>query len=224
MDTEPNKSKSLEYTLGIIILLGAVAASFLRNDAYMKNRGVRGILTQAYSNAKQIGLALLEFEAEYGAYPSAATVALVTTENPTHGYDLSGISSNAAFLQILATGITQSEEIFYARIPGVIKPDNFIIPGEALKKGEVGFSYISGLTSAGTDPNTPIVLTPLIPGTTKFDPKPFNGKAFVLHIDYSARTYDIHKDGHIYDTKGIDLLSAKNPIWKGKAPDIRYPE
>jgi hypothetical protein len=97
-----------------------------------------------------------------------------------------------------------------------------VTPGEALKKGEVGFSYITGL-SFKDDPLTPIVLTPLIPGTTKFDPKPFNGKAIVLHIDNSVRTYDINKDGHVYD-KGIDILSAKHPIWKGKAPDIRYPE
>ena len=24
--------------------------------------------------------------------------------------------------------------------------------------------------------------------------------------------------------RGVDLLSQKQPIWKGKAPDIRYPE
>ena len=40
---------------------------------------------------------------------------------------------------------------------------------------------------------------------------------------YSVRTYEIQKDGHIYE-KGIDLLSPKHPVWKGKAPDIRYPE
>ena len=73
------------------------------------------------------------------------------------------------------------------------------------------------------DPATHIALTPLIQGTTKFDPKPFDGKAVVLHIDNSVRIYDIHKDGHIYD-KGIALLSPANPIWNGKTPDIRYPE
>ena len=72
-------------------------------------------------------------------------------------------------------------------------------------------------------PAHPLVLTPLIPGTTNFDPKPFDGKAIILHIDNSVRTYDIHKDGHVYD-KGINLLSPKHPVWKGKSPDIRYPE
>ncbi len=102
------------------------------------------------------------------------------------------------------------------------RPDGVITPGDILEPGECGFSYITGLSSRD-DPATPIALTPLIPGTTTFDPKPFDGKAVVLHIDNSVRTYDIAKDGHIYD-KGIDLLSPKHPVWKGKAPDIRYPE
>jgi hypothetical protein len=104
----------------------------------------------------------------------------------------------------------------------VIKPDGVIFGGEALKKSEVGFSYISGLSSKD-DPLTPLALTPLIPGTTKFDRKAFEGKAIILHVDNSVRTYDIRKDGHVYD-KGINLLSAKHPVWKGKAPDILYPE
>ncbi len=179
--------------------------------------------TQSVSNAKQIGLALLEFDTDYGAYPSAATIPLVSKSHPAHGYHLTGKSSNAHFRQFLAVGLTQSEEIFYAKTRDSRKPDNNISRGEALKKHEVGFSYITGLSSIG-NPARPIVLTPLIPGTTKFDPKPLEGFAVVLRSDYSARSYKIGKDGHIYDDKGIDLLSPKNPIWDGKAPVIHYPE
>lgn len=64
----------------------------------------------------------------------------------------------------------------------------------------------------------------MISGTTKFDPENFRGYAVVLRTDNSVRSYKIEKDGHIYDDKGIDLLSPKHPIWKGKKPDIRYPE
>ena len=103
-----------------------------------------------------------------------------------------------------------------------ILPDGIIIPSEALKKGECGFAYISGLPIAG-NPNRPIILTPLIPGTTKFDPKPFDGKAIVLHIDNSVTTFEIKKDGTIHDKHG-DILSPNHPFWNGKAPDIRYPE
>ncbi len=222
MDTEPEKSKSLEYTLGILILLGSVAAIFIWYELRMRQRSERHRYAQAVSNARQIGLALMEFDIEYGSYPEKPTVLSVTKSHPAHGYDLSGTSSNALFRQLFAVGFTQSEQMFYANIPGTIRPDSIITPGEALKKGEVGFSYISGLSSKD-DPLTPLVIASLIPGTTKFDPEPFKGQTVVLHIDGSYRSYPISVDGHVYD-KGINLLSPKHPVWKGKVPDIRYPE
>jgi hypothetical protein len=33
----------------------------------------------------------------------------------------------------------------------------------------------------------------------------------------------IGKNGQVLHD-GIDILSIENPIWDGKAPDIRYPE
>lgn len=180
--------------------------------------------TQATSNARLIGLALLEFDADYATYPSDATVAKVAKSHPAHGHDLSSKSSNALFRQLIAVEYTQHEDMFYAKVKNAIRPDGVILPGEALKEREVGFAYISGL-STKDDPGTPIALAPMIPGTTKFDPEGFGGRenAVVLHIDGSVRPYKIQKDGRIYD-KGIDLLSPKHPVWKGKKPDIRYPE
>jgi hypothetical protein len=177
---------------------------------------------EATNNARQIGLALYEFDTDYGQFPIPTTRPLVEKDFST-AIDLSGTSSNALFRQLFATGLTLSEQMFYAKIKGSVRPDGLITPGNILEPGECGFSYISNLSSKD-DPLTPLVLTPLIPGTTKFDPKPFKGKAVILHIDNSVRTYDIAKDGHIYDSTGINLLSPKHPVWKGKAPDIRYPE
>ena len=135
----------------------------------------RGYQAEAINNARQIGLALLEFEMDYG-YPNGTTVAAVTKRFPAHGFDLTGSSSNALFRQLFAAELTYSELMFYAKTKDCKKPDGIITRGEALKRNEIGFSYIAGLTSTGADPLTPIVLTPLIPGTTKFDPKPFDGK------------------------------------------------
>ena len=221
MDAEPEKSKFLKYTLGILILLGSIAAIFIWHDARMQKRGRGHEQVRAHNNLRQIGLALFEFDTEYGQFPSPTTRPLVEKDFGT-AIDLSGTTSNAIFRQLFAVGFTQSEQIFYANIPGTIRPDGDIAPGEALKKGEVGFSYISGLSSKD-DPLTPLVIAPLVPGTTKFDPEPFKGEIVVLHIDNSVRTYPISVDGHVYD-KGINLLSPKHPIWKGKAPDIRYPD
>ena len=182
--------------------------------------------TEAISNARQIGIALLEFETEYGAFPSAATQAQVSMNFPTSVVKGSvGADSNGFFKQLFVAGLTQSEAMFYAKVKGSRRPDGDISTNaKALEKGEVGFAYITGLTSKD-DPNTPILLAPMIPGTTMFDPKAFKNSehAVVLRVDGSASSYKIHKDGRIYD-KGIDLLSSKHRVWKGKKPDIRYPE
>ena len=188
----------------------------------MRNRSRDHLQIQSVNNARQIGFAVFEFETEFGTFPNESTVAEVTKEFPTHGIDLSGQSSNALFRQLFAAEITQSEDMFYAKIKDSQRPDGNITLGNILEPGSTGFSYISGL-STRDNPSTPLALTPLIPGTTTFDPKPFQGKAVVLHIDNSVQTYGIAKDGHVY-RDGIDLLSPKHPIWKGKAPDIRYPE
>jgi len=220
MSEEP-KSKSLEIGLAIFILLGLIAAFFIWQDAGMRRHGKGRDQTEATSNARQIGLALFEFETEYGEFPSPATRPLVEKDFGTT-IDLSGTSSNALFRQLFAVEFTQSEQMFFARTKGFRKSDGLITPGNVLEPGTCGFSYITGL-SAKDDPSTPLALTPLIPGTTTFDPKPFDGKAIILQIDNSVRSYKIEKDGRIYD-KGQDLLSPKHPIWKGKTPDIRYPE
>jgi hypothetical protein len=224
MNSKHEKPKAVFGQLWLVLIVifgGALILSATKACSLVIRSRQVTLEKYAVSDARQIGLSLTEFAKKHGSFPGDSTAASFDGVMKT-AYDFSGSSSNAAFRQLFASEITQSERMFYARISGVRKPDGVVTPGEALKKGEVAFSYISNLSSKD-DPLTPIVLTPLIPGTTKFDPKPFNGKAIVLHIDNSVRTYDINKDGHVYD-KGIDILSAKHPIWKGKAPDIRYPE
>lgn len=222
MDTKPEKSKSLEYTLGILILLGSVAAIFIWQEVRMRQRSEGYRYAQAVSNARQIGLALMEFDIEYGSYPNKTTVPLVAKSHPAHGYDLSGTSSNALFRQLFAAGLTQSEAMFYAEVNGTKKPDGDISPRELLKTGEVGFGYIAGLSSEG-NPARPIAFCPIIPGTDRFDPKPFKGKAVILRVDNSATSVNIDKNGHAM-VGGKNLLSPENPIWDGQAPDIRYPK
>jgi type II secretory pathway pseudopilin PulG len=178
--------------------------------------------TEATNNLRQIGLALYEFETEYGQYPSSATIPLVKAKHPTHTINLSGNSSNALFRQLFAADFTQSERMFYAKIKNTRKPDGDIRPGQALKKGEVAFAYISVLSTKG-NPARIIAFAPIIPGTTRFDPKPFEGKAVALRIDNSVSSYTIQNDGHIYHD-GVNLLSPAHPIWDGKLPVIHYPE
>ena len=178
--------------------------------------------TEAISNARQIGLALLEFETEYGTFPSDETAKEVAADYPECKLDLSGRSSNALFRQLFAASLTQSEAMFYAQIKGTKRPDGEAAPGKALASGEVGFGCVAGISTGG-DPARPIAFCPIIPGTDRFDPKPFEGKAVILRIDNSVVSMAIDKNGHAI-FEGKNILSAGHPVWRGKAPDIRYPE
>ena len=178
--------------------------------------------TQAISNLRHIGLALYEFETQYGTFPDDKTRYLVDKKHPGHGFNLSGKSSNAMFRQLFAADIIQSEAMFYAKLKGTRKPDDIITPGEALRKGEVGFGYIAGLSNKG-NPARPVAFCPIIPGTDRFDPKPFDGQAVVLRMDNSVVSVKIDKHGHAL-MGGVNMLSPANPIWGGEKIDIRCPE
>jgi hypothetical protein len=92
----------------------------------------------------------------------------------------------------------------------------------AIAKGECGYSYLSGLSTEG-NPSRPIVVTPLIPGTDRFDLKPFEGKAVMLLLDNSVVSRTINKDGHVI-LNGGNMMDPNHPIWEGKPPVIAWPE
>ncbi len=203
-----------------IVLLLAAALSGLTKP--MPHHGKKANQSEAVGNARQIGLALVEFESIYGNFPSEETAAKIREENPNE-LELGSKFSNDFFRQLIATGLVQSETQFYADVKGVRKPDNVMGKGEALKKGECGFAYLSSLALDG-NPRRPLVVTPLIPGTDRFDPERFDGKAYILHIDSSASSYTIHKGtGHVM-AGGKNLLDPDHPIWEGRPPVIKWQE
>ena len=191
--------------------------------------------TEATSNARQIGLAMVEFDNDYGSYPDAATLAIVnesfgsTTIRGTAGND-----SNGYFKQLFQAGLTQPEQMFYAKAKGTRKPDGDIsTDAEALAAGEVGFGYIldgqNGLSSAG-NPARAVVATPCVPGSAAvFDGDPFDRKAVILRIDNSVSSVNIRVAAGATLNQGPaivggqDLLSASNPLWNGGTPAMRLP-
>ena len=68
-----------------------------------------------------------------------------------------------------------------------------------------------------------MVVTPLIPGTTRFDPKPFNGHALILRVDKSISCPKIDRAGKVM-VGGKDIFDPSQPFWGGKAPDIKWHE
>jgi prepilin-type N-terminal cleavage/methylation domain-containing protein len=184
--------------------------------------------TEAISNAKQIGLAMFEFETEYGSFPDASTAPTVTANTGT-AYVMSAANSNGIFLQLFGAGYTQSEAMFYAKARLTKKPDGNIVGAEALAAGEVGFGYITegvkGLSTSG-NPARPYVVTPLAAAAGAFDPNPFDSKAVVLRVDNSVSSLQILPTGNVNLSPGQPLLTANaTSVWGtgGGAPTLVNP-
>lgn len=178
-------------------------------------------LTEVVNNARQIGLALFEFETEYGKYPDETTIGKVRLDQDGN-FQLATKSSNDFFRQLLASGITANEAMFYAKTFESPKKNRNSGENKVLEKGEVGFSYLSGLSADGS-PSRPLVVTPLIPGTDRFDAKVFDGKAVILKMDISVISANINKDGHVL-INGRNVLDPGHPIWGGKPWKLVWPE
>jgi len=177
----------------------------------------------AINHARQLGMALFEFESEYGGFPSESTAATVKTHTGST-WKLGDATSNDLFRQLFAAGIVTNEEMFYVPAAGTHRPDNhFATEADALSQGECGFAYISNQSVAGNS-SRPIVLAPVIPGTTKFDPRVFNGTAIILRLDNSVQAGRIDADGHIVGEGGKDFLDPSQPIWGGVAPVVKWPD
>ena len=211
--------RKMAWVMGVgisAVLFVAIAPAFIR-----QRRGHHGS-SETVNNARQIGLALYEFETEYGSNPDASTVAAVKLATGSM-LSLSGRSSNDLFAQLFASGIAQSEGMFYAEFRGSRRPDNvFHSDATILEHGECGFAYIAGLKSTD-DPSTPIVFGPVIPGTKKLDRKSCEGKATILKLDNSVTTLSIDSSGKIIYL-GRDLLDPAHPIWAGRPTDVKWPK
>ncbi len=161
-------------------------------------------MTTPSSNAKQIGLALFEFESQYGKYPDSSTALAVKSQTGSK-WALGDATSNDLFQQLFVSGICASEDIFYAKTAN-----------------ECGFAYIVGLSSKD-DPATPICVTPLEPGKLTFDREPFDSRAVILRVDQSAISLPIDPSGRAI-LNGMDLFDPRQPFWHGKAPTVKWPK
>lgn len=177
--------------------------------------------TEAVNNARSISLALFEFKEEYGTFPEESTSAAVaqTTGTPK----ITGSTSNARFRQLLRAGISQSEAMFYAKAAVSRKPDNRFEGSDALEPGECGFAYVENLlTTEG--PSRPIAMAPFVPGTNRFDPVPYDGKAVILWTDGSVKSLAIQRSSGQVIFEGRNLLDPSHPVWGGKPPVLALPE
>ena len=199
--------------LVVIVIIAALAGLTAPQVIRMKKKGD---LAEATNNARQIGLALAQFDSDVGGYPDDKSVDAV--KDLTGNADLTGVSgtdSNSYFRQMILSGVTESEQPFFAKTSySKAKPDDITTPQDKmLEEGEVGFGYImkDASTSQAVVSGRPVCVAPLQSGDTsgKMEFDPYDGKAIALFTDSSVRQLTIRK------TDNEALLSGGKKIIEG---------
>lgn len=217
------KGFTLVELLVVIAIIAALAA--MATPVILKQKK-KADMTEAVSNAKQIYLLMVEFDQDFGEFPSDDSADDIDTAGT--GITLGTTSSNDYFKQLVAGGYTKSEEIFYAKSKLTKKPDN-VIGGDALEDGEVGFAYMAG-QSTSDNSGRPLVMAPMEESGETFDPDPYGNKAVVLRIDGSAKQLRINNakeailsgsntvfdtgDDTVWGTDGYDSGDLKKAVSK----------
>ncbi|MEP4077916.1 prepilin-type N-terminal cleavage/methylation domain-containing protein [Haloferula sp.] len=218
---------TLVELLVVIVIIAALAG--LSAPMILRQRKAAD-RTEAISNAKQIGLALLEFDQEFGSFPDDNTQATVEDATGTE-LQLGGGKSNDYFRQLIAFGI-QSEDIFYCKAAYTKKPDKVMSTGNALEAGEVGFGYImldatTGQNTSG-NPGRPVLAAPLLDAQEdwSFDGDPFGDKAVLLRLDNSVDAPLIRqRDNKVSVGDGKTLQdNGQDSVWGTESPVIKAPE
>ena len=175
-------------------------------------------LVTAINHLRQIGIALFEFDTEYGGLPDEKT-AVTVKEATESDADLKAATANDCFYQIFVAGIVDDSSYFtFEKRDPDKRPD--VRKTGHLEKCE--FSILAIENFAG-NPSMPLVVAPLVKGKETFDPVALGGRAVVLCLDNSVRSFPIEKDGRVL-MNGMDLFDPRQPFWNGEVPEIRWPE
>lgn len=177
--------------------------------------------TKAISNLKAVNFALIDFDNDYGRFPDDTTISAVRTRTLTT-LPLGTKTSNDYFRQLTAAG-NNNESIFWAKTATTPhKPDGNITGTHAVEKGECSYAYVAGLSTTD-DYGTPIAMAPMISGTWKFDPMPYESQAVILRLDGSVTPARLNPSGEA-TIRGMNLFDPGQPYWHGKAPNLKWPE
>lgn len=223
---------TLVELLVVIVIIAALAG--LTAPMVIRQRK-KADQTEAVNNARQIGLAMLEFENEYGSFPESQLSATINENTGTNLAPAALATSNDAFKQLLAAGIAGSEVMFWCKTAySTVKPDNvYNTATEMLKAGDVGFGYImNGDRAFSSSGNTGRVLVaaPLKYSTAfdngLFDKDMYDSKAVVLKLDNSVTSLNINANNQAVMGAGRNLLSVgEATVWGTEVtPRIVNPE
>jgi prepilin-type N-terminal cleavage/methylation domain-containing protein len=218
---------TLVELLVVITIIAALAALSAPMIIKQKRKADQ---TEAVSNARQIGLALTEFDTEYGSYPDDTTAEAVATATDTP--KVSGAKANDRFRQLIRANVSQSELMFFAKTSYTKKPDGvFNQDSMALAPGEVGFGLMgktdgNALGSNG-NPSRPVAMAPFDSSLQgeKFDFDVYDGKAVILRQDNSVISVPIIKTTGFVKINGKSLTqTGEETVWgTSVTPIIIYP-
>ncbi|NWK57670.1 type II secretion system protein [Verrucomicrobiaceae bacterium N1E253] len=219
-----NKGFTLVELLVVIAIIAALAG--FATPLVLKQMKKADMATATH-NAKQLHLALFEFDQDYGFFPDSADSA---------GLGASGNTANDVLRQLFLNGNVTSEENFYAKTAFSKQPDGDVGNesndyNNALDNGEVGFLYIDDQSTGGNS-SRPLLAAPLMssggaPTAMLFDKDIYGGKMMVLRIDGSVKQYRVDKTSNqartTVNNSQVDIFATQNPVWDDTAPQPLYP-
>lgn len=220
--------RSLFPILFIGVLLLIVALLAIPKFRKMEEETNRA---NAFTNAKQLAIALTEFDSLYGGFPSEETKQLLIDEGEKIQ---NGDTANTYLSQLLISQALDSEKVFYVpRLPGTKEGDDvFDSPSTALAQGENGWGYVrvkeAKLTKGPRSRSEPVLVAPLVTGgpKPKFDPHVYKGSGIVLHLDSTVTIYRIDSQGDLIHPKTSTniFLNGEDTIWgSSDTPDVKAP-
>ena len=211
-----SKGFTLVELLVVIAIIAALAA--MATPVILKQKK-KADMTEAVNNAKQIFYLMVEFDSDYGEFPSAGTFADTNTTV--------GTASNDFLSQFVNGGYTNSEEIFFAKggsPSGNKKPDNVITSTKLLEPGECGFAYVEG-QSTSNNSGRAVVVAPFDTGV-KFKQDPYDGKAVALRIDGAVKQLLLDKTSSEPKVGGGKTVfqTGTDTVWGSDTVTIAKPD
>lgn len=209
---------TLVELLVVIVIIAALAG--LTAPMVIRQRK-KADQTEAVSNARQVGLAMFEFETEYGSFPDSTLGVTINTATGEERAPTTISTSNDAFKQLIAANIASSEQMFFCKTSySTVKPDNvYNTDIETLKKGDVGYGYIMGAGSkafsAAGNSGRALIAAPLEYTSSfsgKFDKDIYDSKAVILKMDNSVVSITINKNG--------DPILGSTPLLTGGTSSV----
>ncbi|NWK54503.1 hypothetical protein HW115_02695 [Verrucomicrobiaceae bacterium N1E253] len=177
-------------------------------------------LATATHNAKQLHLALFEFDQDYGFFPGDQTA-----EMDEKFSECVGDYSNDYLKQLFVNGNVTLEENFYARggSKGQYQPDGDVSTlDRTLQAGECGFAYVKNMNTSH-DRSTPLLLAAMYGDGYKFNTDVYSRKAMTIRIDGSVKHYALDDNYEVVASEKNNLFGPNTDFNPDHLCYAKYP-